>query len=221
MSDDSSSEQQERRLQRKSTSDSSDFSLGPRATNPQEIQEIKPVSQEPVSVPSLCSQTENYKPSDGLSRQSTDKESESLPKVEEVKDQNTEQEMFMKDPHNAPSDERKRQYLEKFQRQSTDDQLESENLTSMASEEKKDEDMEPFRRQSTKSSSSESESETSNKKIRRVSSSDDDSSSEEAATNKDIEDDKSSSTDTEVPQPPDELELKQLKRLETMKESPA
>ena len=41
------------------------------------------------------------------------------------------------------------------------------------------------------------------------------------ATNKDIDDDKSSSTDTEVPQPPDELELKQLKRLETMKESPA
>ena len=36
-----------------------------------------------------------------------------------------------------------------------------------------------------------------------------------------VDDDKSSSTDTEVPQPPDELELKQLKRLETMKESPA
>ena len=74
---------------------------------------------------------------------------------------------------------------------------------------------------SSSSESESAESETSNKKIKRVSSSDDDSSSEEAATNKDVDDDKSSSTDTEVPQPPDELELKQLKRLETMKESPA
>ena len=221
ISDESGSEQHERRLQRKSTSDSSDFSLGPRAANPQEIQEIKPVSQDLAIIPTMCSQADNDKPVDGLRRQSTEKDSESLPKSEVSKEENKDDDMFMKDPHNAPSDERKRQYMEKFQRQSTDDQLESENLTSMVSEEKKDEDMEPFRRQSTKSSSSESESETSNKKIRRVSSSDDDSSSEEAATNNDIDDDKSSSTDTEVPQPPDELELKQLKRLETMKESPA
>ena len=223
ISEDSSSEHQGPRLQRKSTSDSSDFSLGPRAANPQEIQEIKPVSQDQVIMPPMCSQNDNDKPSDGIRRQSTEKEPDSLPKVEESKDQKEDDDLFKKDPHSAPSDERKRQYLEKFQRQSTDDQLESEGNTSIASEEKK-EDIQPFRRQSTKSSSSsESESETSNKKIRRVSSSDDESSSEEAATNKDVEDteDKSSSTDTEVPQPPEELELKQLKRLETMKESPA
>jgi hypothetical protein len=124
------------------------------------------------------------------------------------------------DPHNAPSEERRQEYLAKFQRQSTD-ATESEGLVSAPS--KSGEAAEPFRRQSTKSSSSEeSESETSNKKIRRVSSSDDESSSEEAATNQGVEtEDKSSSTDTEVPQPPEELELKQLKRLETMKESPA
>ena len=224
ISEDSSSEHQGPRLQRRSTSDSSDFSLGPRATNPQEIQEIKPVSQDPVSIPPMCSQDDNDKPAVELSRQSTEKDSEGSSKID-FEEQKEDDDIFAKDPHNAPSDERKRQYLEKFHRQSTDDQLESEALSSVASEVKKDEeDMEPFRRQSTKSSSSESESaesETSNKKIKRVSSSDDDSSSEEAATNKDVDDDKSSSTDTEVPQPPDELELKQLKRLETMKESPA
>ena len=204
-SEDSSSEQHERRLERKSSSDSSDFSLGPRATNPQEIKEIKPVSQDLQNMPPKCSQDSNDEVPDAFRRQSTEQESDISPKV---------------DPHHAPSEARKREYLEKFQRQSTD--IESEGLPSMPSDKTKEETTEPFKRQSTKSTSSESESETSNKKIRRVSSSDDESSSEEAATNQDVDDeDKSSSTDTEVPQPPDELELKQLKRLETMKESPA
>ena len=208
-SEDSSTDQHERRLERKSTSDSSDFSLGPRATNPQEIKEIKPVvqnmQQNVQNMPPKCSQDSNEEVPDAFRRQSTEQESDSSPK---------------EDPHHAPSEARKREYIEKFQRQSTD--IESEGLPSVPVEVKKDESAEPFTRQSTKSSSSESESETSNKKIRRVSSSDEESSSEEAATNQDVDDeDKSSSTDTEVPQPPDELELKQLKRLETMKESPA
>ena len=204
-SEDSSTDAHERRLERKSSSDSSDFSLGPRATNPQEIKEIKPVAQDLQNMPQKCSQDSKDEVPDAFISQSTEQESDSSPKV---------------DPHHAPSEARKQQYLEKFQRQSTD--IESEGLPSIPSEIKIEETVGPFKRQSTKSSSSESESETSNKKIRRVSSSDDESSSEEAATNQDVDDeDKSSSTDTEVPQPPDELELKQLKRLETMKESPA
>jgi len=205
-SDESSTENRERRLERKSTSDSSDFSLGPRATNPQEIKDIKPVSEDKPTLPPISSEESKDTSPDVFARkQSIEKESDNAIKL---------------DPHNAPSEERRQEYLAKFQRQSTD-ATESEGLVSVPS--KSGEATEPFRRQSTKSSSSEeSESETSNKKIRRVSSSDDDSSSEEAATNQGVEtEDKSSSTDTEVPQPPEELELKQLKRLETMKESPA
>ena len=211
---DSSIDYNERRLERKSSSDSSDFSLGPRAANPQEAKEIKAVVQKVEVIPPMSSQQNKDEIPEALRRQSTEPESDSAPKVDPVNEPPI-------DPHNAPSEARKREYLEKFQRQSTD--MESEGLPSMPSEEKKEETSEePFKRQSSKSSSSESESETSNKKIRRVSSSDDDSSSEVADTHEDVDDkDKSSSTDTDVPQPPEELELKQLKRLDTMKESPA